>query len=48
MATRINRPRVNVAARVVEESAEWLVRFALLAAVVAAVAGGAASLNGGL
>jgi hypothetical protein len=34
-------------ARAAEESAEWFLRVALLAAVVAAVVGGAAALNGG-
>jgi hypothetical protein len=43
-----NRGRPDVAvARVVEDSVEWLLRAALLAAVLAAVVGGAGALNGG-
>lgn len=49
MATRSNRNRVNApAAWAVEDSAEWFLRFVLFAAVVAAVVGGVAALNGGL
>jgi hypothetical protein len=48
MADRSNRRRDSVAvARVAEGSVEWLLRAALLAAVFAAVVGGAGALNGG-
>jgi hypothetical protein len=48
MAARSNRRRDNVVvARVAEDAVEWLLRAALLAAVFAAVVGGAGALNGG-
>ena len=48
MANRSNRRPSEVSvARVAEDSAEWFLRAALLAAVFAAVIGGAGALNGG-
>lgn len=48
MAHRSNRrPSEVTVARVAEDSAEWFLRAALLAAVIAAVIGGAGALSSG-
>lgn len=45
---RVSNRNANVAvARAVEDSVEWFLRAVLLAAVLAAVVGGAGALNGG-